>query len=448
VTAAWLDVAATIDRSRLSALQVRTILLCFGIAVLDGFDAQLIGYAAPSMAKEFGLGPAVFGVVFSAGLLGMTLGSFVFGTLADRVGRRAVIIFCTVLFAVVTLALPLAGSVTMFVVLRFVAGLGLGGATPSLIALASEYTPARIRSMTVMVLVGSLSLGAFFGGLVATVLIPATGWRSLFVVGGVIPLVIAVALWFGLPDSLRFLIARGRDVQARALLRRIDRAAGAFDAPFAPESAPVRSPVAALFSDGRAVGTSVLWVVFFANLLVLFSLLSWLPTLFSAAGLASRTAFAATAVYSLGGFIGGLVMGFLIDRTGRAHRVLVTGYVLAALGIVVAALATTVVPLLMVAVFFIGAGISGGQTGISALAAAMYPTAARGTGVGWAYGVGRIGSIVGPTVSGVLLAAGLGPTAIVGLAVVPVAVAAVGVAALALPSLSPRQAAEPASSSA
>jgi AAHS family 4-hydroxybenzoate transporter-like MFS transporter len=442
MTAARIDVAATIDRARLSGLQIRTITLCFSVAILDGFDAQLIGYAAPSITNEFGLGPAAFGAVFSAGLLGMVIGSFLFGTIADRIGRRAVIIFCTVLFALVTLALPLAGSLTTFVVLRFVAGLGLGGATPSLIALVAEYTPVRIRSRTVMVLVGSLSLGAFFGGIVATALIPLAGWRSVFIVGGGFPLVIVVVMLFGLPESVRFLNSRRRYERARELLSRIDPSAAANDSPLSAESALVRSPVAALFSAGRAVSTIVLWVVFFANLLVAFSLLSWLPTLFTAAGLAPRIAFAATATFSLGGFLGGLAMGVLIDRTGRPHRVLLVGYLLAVAGIVVTTMATSVLPLLLVAVFFIGVGIAGGQTGISALAAAMYPTAARGTGVGWAFGVGRIGSVLGPTVSGVLLAAGLGPTAIVGLAVGPVLVAAGGVSGLALLSRSSRQEAQ------
>ncbi|GAA1546051.1 MFS transporter [Nocardioides humi] len=390
---------------RMSRAQVVAVGICLLIAVLDGLDAQLIAYAAPSIVKEFGFGPASFGVVFSSSLLGMALGSVVFGMLADRIGRKPVMVVATSTFAFATLLIPAyADSISSFMVIRFLAGIGLGGVTPSLIAMIAENTPLRSRSMSVTAAVGCLSLGAFFGGIVARWMIPAHGWRSIFVVGGVVPLVLVVVMMVG--------------------LRRLETSV-----PKEGATAGSSSP-AELFRSGRGGSTLVLWTVFFANLLVMYALLNWLPTLFVKAGHSEGTATIGGSLFALGGFAGGVVIGLLMDRLGRPHAILVLAYVLGLIGIATVATADRTA-LLMLGIVLAGVGVVGGQTGISALAVALYPPRVRGAGVGWAYAIGRVGSIVGPTLSGLLVASGLEVNAIIGTAAIPAAVAGLGVVVLA-----------------
>ena len=399
-----------VETSRMSRVQRTVVTLCVALAITDGLDAQLLAYAAPHIVKELGFGPASFGVVFSASLVGMALGSIVLGMLADRLGRRRVMIGAAVLFSFATLAIPwLANDIPSFIVARFVAGLGLGGVTPVLIAIIAENTPRRIRPLAVMVAVGSLSLGAFASGLVAAWLIPMHGWRSTFVFGGVVPLVIALALH----RSLRALDS-GLATTSR----------------LAPEERVASGSVKPLFQDERSLSTVVLWLVFFADLLVLFALLNWLPTLFVSLGLPTTIATVGGAVFSLGGFAGGVVMGLVLSRSERAHTVVAIGFAVGLLGIVVVGSGPEQLTVLMLGVALAGAGVVGGLTGISALAVMLYPEEVRAAGLGWSYGVGRVGSIIGPVVSGVLVGAGLGATSIIGLAAVPAGMACAGVLAL------------------
>ncbi|WP_326836397.1 MFS transporter [Amycolatopsis rhabdoformis] len=427
------DVAAVLDRPRWSGVQKRVLAICFCLALLEGFDSQAMGYAAPGVAKEFGLGPGALALVFSSALVGMFLGSGAFGLAADRFGRRRVLLVGTLVFGVGTVLIVVAGtSAGSLAALRFLAGIGMGGTIATQLALAAEYSPARIRSTVIMILVGSLGLGSFLGGVVAAALIPAYGWRSIFAVGGILPLVLFVVMAVGLPDSLRFLLTSGRVAEARKLLARVapDAVVDERVSLVLPEETIRRSPVATLFTDGRAFGTTLVWIAGFMNFLAVYLLLSWLPALFEQAGLSSRTAVAATATFTLGGFVGAIVLGLLIDRRGRANRLLALGYLGSAVFAVVAAVSTHQPPVLFGAIFLAGFGIIGCQGGVNAAAAAMYPTAARGTGVGWASGAGRVGSIIGPTLGGSLLAAGLASTSIIAAAAVPMVLAAIAVAPL------------------
>ncbi|MCE7011157.1 MFS transporter [Kibdelosporangium philippinense] len=429
------DIGKVIDGSRWSALQKLVIGMCFGLALLEGYDLQAMAYTASSVAREFGLGPGALSFVFSSGLVGMFLGSGIFGLTADRFGRRIVLVVGALVFGVGTLLVAVVGnSVETLAILRFLAGIGLGGTISTQLAMAAEYAPARARSTVVMLLVGAVGLGASVGGLVAAVVIPAFGWRMIFAIGGVLPLLLAVWMARGLPDSIRFLLAAGRADEARDLLRRVAPDAVA-DGPVdlvSPTDHTGRSPVASLFTEGRALGTVLVWIAYFMNLVSVYFLLSWLPVLFQQAGLSASTATVATSTFAAGGIFGGFLLGRLIDRDehGRTHRFLVLGYLIAAACAVVASVTTQQPPLLFIAVFLAGFGVGGSQGGVSAAAASMYPTAARATGVGWATGVGRIGSILGPTLGGSLLAAGLAATSIIAVAAVPMALAAVAVAPL------------------
>lgn len=425
------DIDKVIDSNSLSGLQKRTIGLCLVIAILDGFDALSIGFVAPAAAKEWDMPVSGFAIVFALGLLGMMIGGLVLGPAADKFGRRKVILASTFVFSIFTLAAAFATSIEMLLVLRVLAGIGLGGITPNLIALASEYAPRRMRSTVATVVVCSISFGGFVGGLVAAWMIPEFGWRSVFLAGGILPLVILLISLKWLPESLKFLAVSGSEQAKQQIIETLDAGSAVEVQQITVKTETVkRSPVVTLFTDGRATNTLLLWAVFFFNLLVLYFLVNWMPAIFNAAGFTAGVALVASAIYQLGGVVGGLSIGLLTDRIGKPFRTIGCAYIIGAIAIAVAAQAVNSSLLLIVAVFLVGVGVTGSQTGISAVAAVTYPTSARATGIGWAYSIGRIGSIIGPSLGGYFLASGIAPLTIFSMTIVPTLIAAVAITVL------------------
>ncbi len=416
-----------IDNRPLSAFQVRVLVLCGTVMLLDGFDTQSIGFLAPAIARELGIPLPAFGPVFSAGLTGLMLGAMASGPLADRFGRKIVIIMSTVIFGVFTFLTPTATTVSAFVTLRFLTGLGLGGAMPNIVALTAEYSPKRLQATIVAALFAGMPLGAVVASLVSSQMLPLWGWRSVFYLGGVLPLMVAALLIFLMPESVRFLAATAADPRRiAAILKRISPELEHHKL-HVPVSPAVRGlSVRQLFADGRAVATVLLWIPFFMNLLLLYFFINWLPGLLTTIGMPVQAGVTAAGLFSLGGVIGSLIQGPLMMRRG-ASIVLICEFALSVVLIIAMASATSFA-LMMTATCILGIAIQGAQAGINALSATFYPTAIRSTGVGWALGVGRVGSIVGPMVAGVLLArewtppqiflAGSIPALIAGLAVV------------------------------
>jgi AAHS family 4-hydroxybenzoate transporter-like MFS transporter len=383
--ASTVDVAAFIDAQPVGAFQVKLLLTCATVLFLDGFDTTAIGYVAPALAKEWNVGKAALGPVFSAGLFGLMIGALVFGPLADRIGRKKIIIFSTLAFGIGTLVTSLVNDVNTLLAIRFLTGLGLGGAMPNTIALTSEFSPHRRRATMVMVMFVGFSIGAALGGLLAAALIPPFGWRSVFVVGGAAPLVLVPILAWRLPESVRFLALTGRADARVAKLLTFVNAKAAFDAGtrfVVDEPALKGIPVQHLFRGGRTLATLLLWVVFFMSLLDIYFLSNW-------------------SMLQVGGVVGTFALGSIIDRFSFRALALVYFVAVFAVGAIgqlghSAALVTS-------AIFVAGFCIVGGQIAANALAAGFYPTSVRATGVGWALGIGRVGSIVGPLVGGVLL---------------------------------------------
>jgi AAHS family 4-hydroxybenzoate transporter-like MFS transporter len=400
-----IDLVDFIDRQPVGGFQIRLLLICAGVLFLDGFDTQAIGYVAPALAKEWHLGKGALGPVFSAGLFGLMIGALVFGPLADRVGRKRIIIFSTVAFGIGAFATAFAQDVTTLLVIRFLTGLGLGGAMPNAIAVTAEYNPQRRRATMVMITFCGFSIGAALGGLLAADLIPRFGWRSVFIVGGIAPLLMVPALAWRLPESIRFLAAAGRAPErVAALLKRISP-----NTVFAPnarfvvhETHLAGIPVAHLFREGRAVVTLLLWVVFFMSLLDLYFLASWLPTVINDLGASVSLAVVIGSLLQVGGVVATFALGSVIDRFSFRALALVYFGAVFAVG-AIGQLGHSAV-LVSIAIFAAGFCVVGGQIAANALAAGFYPTSVRATGVGWALGIGRIGSIVGPLVGGVLLA--------------------------------------------
>ncbi|MBF6029799.1 MFS transporter [Pseudomonas sp. P115] len=427
-----LDVSHLIDINPLSRFQILVIVLCGIVAMLDGFDTQSIAYVAPAIAAEWGLAPASFGPVFGAGLLGLTVGAVIFGPMADRVGRRKVIVLSTVLFAVFALLTVTVRSLDELLLLRFLTGIGLGGAMPNLIALTSEYSPKRLRATMVTVMFAGFPLGSMLGGFVSAQMIPIWGWRSVFFLGGVLPLLAWPVLLLWLPESIRFLAAKGNQTDSvRGIVRRLVPG-GAFAAEarfYLPETRHTGFAVAHLFKAGRWRMTLLIWVTFFMNLLVMYFLVNWLPSLLKEAGLPLKTAILGTALLNGGGVIGSVIIARAVDRF-NPFKVLAVAYTGAAVFVALSAIQSLPVTLLLAAVFFAGFGIVGAQLGVNAVVADLYPTAFRSTGIGWALGVGRIGSILGPVAGGMLLAVGWEGHSIVMIAALPALVAAVAVTLL------------------
>src|SRR6202171_616256 len=400
------DVAQFIDARPVGGFQIRLLLTCAAVLFLDGFDTQAIGFVAPALGREWDVTKAALGPVFSAGLFGLMIGALLLGPLADRIGRKKIIAFSTLAFGIGTLVTAFVQDIDMLLAIRFLTGLGLGGAMPNAIAMTSEFNPRRRRATMVMIMFCGFSVGAALGGLLAAALIPQFGWRSVFVVGGVAPLLLVPILALRLPESVRFLALTGRaNERVAQLLGFISPRAS-----FAPatqfvvhEPGSAGIPVLHLFKSGRTPVTLLLWVVFFMSLLDLYFLSNWLPTVLNDLGASVSSAAGIGSVLQVGGVGGTFVLGSVIDRFSFRALALVYFFAVFAVG-AIGQLGHSVV-FVTVAIFAAGFCIVRGQIAATALAAGFYPTSVRATGVGWALGIGRVGSIVGPLIGGALLTA-------------------------------------------
>jgi AAHS family 4-hydroxybenzoate transporter-like MFS transporter len=422
-----IDIQDFINSRKLSGFQTTVLVLCFLVVAVDGFDTAAVGYVAPALVAQWKVTRPQLAPLFGAGLFGLMAGAFIFGPIADKVGRKAVLIFATAAFAVASILSATATSIESLMIWRFVTGIGLGGAMPSAITLTSEYCPARNRSLLVMIMFCGFTLGGALGGLSAAVLIADFGWQSVLLLGGILPLVLAVVLLFRLPESVRYLVLKGgSDAKVAGILRRMDPAAPLEGTHFVGVRRAEGSPVGQLFKPGLVMGTLLLWATFFMSLLVFYLLTSWLPTLLNSAGQSMTSASLIALMLPIGSTIGAIVIGLLMDRY-NPHVVLFCSYTLAACFILMLGFSTGSVALLVIAVFGAGIGTGGSQIGINALSAAFYPTASRATGVSWANAVGRIGSVVGSMVGGQLLSFGWGLGAVFSMAAVPALVAAIAI---------------------
>jgi AAHS family 4-hydroxybenzoate transporter-like MFS transporter len=355
------------------------VLVLVGLAVLmDGFDVQAMGFVAPAIIHAWGVSATTLGPVFGASLFGMLIGSLSLSVLADRIGRRPVLIGATLFFACGMLATTRVTTIGELEAIRFITGLGLGAIMPNAMAIAGEFS-ARENRVTLMMLVScGFTGGAVIGGLVSAALIPEFGWQSVFYVGGAFPVVLAALMTVGVPESKEF--AAGR----------------------AAMTTKGRAPVTQLFQQGRTRTTLLLWAVNFLNLINLYFLANWLPTIATSAGMTTSRAVLLGTTLQVGGVVGTIVMGPIIDRIGF-RRMLVPVFLAA--GVAIALIGRSGIPivLLFAVVGVAGLCIIGGQPAVNALAASYYPTALRSTGIGWSLGIGRVGSILGPTLGGVLI---------------------------------------------
>jgi AAHS family 4-hydroxybenzoate transporter-like MFS transporter len=398
------DITALVDNGKIAGFHILLFALCAMSLIMDGFDAQALGFVGPEIQSAFEMPRERFGNLLSAGNLGLMLGALLFTIVGDRLGRRPVLIAGTLFYGVLSILTAQATTETGLFVMRFIGGLGLGAVVPNATALIGEYSPKRLRVTLMMTITVGFTVGAAFGGFVATWLVPDYGWQSVFYFGGIVPLIVAILMYFWLPESLQFLVVRGKTDRITAWMKRAHPTVDV-----GPDSQYVFAeegrkgvPVKYLLDEGRATVTLLYWFVNFANLLNLYFLAGLLPTILTTdVGLDASTARILGSILQVGGVVGTFGFAWLIARRGFTPM-LTAGFAVASIGIALigSSFALTVVPVLTVILFITGWCVVGGQPGLNALAATYYPTDMRSTGIGWGLGWGRTGAIVGPMIGG------------------------------------------------
>jgi AAHS family 4-hydroxybenzoate transporter-like MFS transporter len=400
------DVSRFIDERKLTRFNAALVIWSFFIVLFDGYDISAISFAAPELIRTWGISNrAALGPVFSASLFGILIGSPLFGYLGDRYGRKVAVIASCLLFGIFTLAACWAANLQGLLYLRFFAGIGIGGLLPNLIALNAEYAPRRFRATLIIVMFTGITFGGSVPGAISVWLVPHFGWQAIFAVGGVLPILMAAAAALWLPESLKHLVVKEERARALALLSAMNPghsiAAGARLA-VADEKVYKGFNPKYLFEGGLALITPLLWICFACNLMGFYFLISWLPTLLTGAKLPPSEAAIATALVQIGGTVGGLALARPIDAKGFLPVTILFAlavFAVGALGYVGLSSTGT----LMLVVFLAGFCVLGLQFGLNAASAMIYPTSVRSNGSGWAFGVGRVGSVAGPIVGGVLI---------------------------------------------
>ncbi|MBW9463120.1 aromatic acid/H+ symport family MFS transporter [Kluyvera sp. EC_51] len=420
------ELQALIDVAPIGKMQWRVIICCFLVVMMDGFDTAAIGFIAPAIRDHWQLTAGDLAPLFGAGLLGLTAGALLCGPLSDRLGRKRVIEWCVALFGLFNLLSAFSPNLEALIILRFLTGLGLGGAMPNTITMTSEYLPARRRGALVTLMFCGFTLGSALGGIVSAQLVAVIGWHGILVLGGVLPIVLFFALLAVLPESPRWLVRRQRpQAEIRRTVsamtgERYDDAEFWLDEPAATQ----KGSISQLFAGRQLTITLMLWVVFFMSLLIIYLLSSWMPTLLNHRGIDLQHASWVTAAFQVGGTLGALMLGVLMDKF-NPFWVLAVSYALGAVCIVMIGLSENGLWMMALAIFGTGIGISGSQVGLNALTATLYPTQSRATGVSWSNAIGRCGAIVGSVSGGVMMAMNFSFDTLFFVIAVPAAISAV-----------------------
>ena len=396
---AEVQVSHFLDEHGVGAFQIKLILWSILIALIDGYDIGAIAFAAPSLIKEWHVAPKELGLVLSASNIGVLFGSQIFGWIGDNYGRKTALIATNLLFGVFTFAAAYAIDLTQLTWLRFIAGLGIGGVIPNVVAINAESAPRNLRATLAIIAVGTVPMGGALAGFASAALVPTYGWQILFQIGGIVPVVIALAAIIGLPESIKYMTLhesqRSKMVALLAAIRPDYQVPP--NARFVIEDEkqfPSSNPTY-LFHDGLAVITPLTWLMFALNLMGYFFLISWTPPLMGAAHVSPGTAALAGAALQVGGTVGALTLCWWLQR----HRFLAIAILFVIAVPIVGSIGfagLTSPTALLVATFFAGALVLGIQSGINVVGAMIYPTSLRANGSGWQLGIGRLGAIIGP----------------------------------------------------
>ena len=395
-----IDVQTFLNEHPFSRFQWLIFTLCFCVVLLDGFDTAAIGYIAPSLVSEWGVGRSALGPVLSAALFGLVVGSLSAGPLADRFGRKTVLSISVLIFGLACLASALSAGLNQLVAWRFITGIGLGAAMPNAVTMMNEYCPEARRATLTNAMFCGFPLGAALGGFLAAWMIPHLGWRSVLLLGGFAPLVLAILILFLLPESARYMVAKNYPAERiREALHRVQPAVTEFPLTMTGASeeteklARARSSIGVVLSSELLVGSVMLWLAYFMGLVIFYALINWMPVLLKDAGVAPSTAALVSALFPLGGF-GAILSGWLMDRF-NANLIIAACFALTAAAVYAIGQSTGNIVLLMLVVLGAGTIMNTAQSSLPTLAAAFYPTNGRATGVAWMMGIGRFGGIAG-----------------------------------------------------
>lgn len=396
------NINETIDNAKFSLFHWKVLVWCLLIIIFDGYDLVIYGVALPLLMQQWSLTAVQAGLLASAALFGMMFGAMIFGTLSDRLGRKKTIMICVTLFSGFTFLGAFATNPVEFAILRFIAGLGIGGVMPNVVALMTEYAPKKIRSTLVAIMFSGYAIGGMTSALLGAWLVKDMGWQIMFLIAG-IPLLMLPIIWKFLPESLAFLIKSGKEKQAKQIINKLlpTRDIHQNTQLVFNENIHHEAPVKALFKDGRAFSTFMFWIAFFMCLLMVYALGSWLPKLMLQAGYSLGASMLFLFALNIGGMVGAIGGGALADRF-HLKPVITSMFVIGAAALILLGFNSPQIVLYSL-IALAGAATIGSQILLYTFVAQFYPTTVRSTGMGWASGIGRIGAIIGPVLTGALL---------------------------------------------
>jgi len=391
-----------IDKASFTSFHWKVLIWCLIIIIFDGYDLVIYGVALPLLMQQWSLTAVEAGLLASAALFGMMFGAMIFGTLSDKLGRKKTILICVTLFSGFTFIGAFAKGPTEFAILRFIAGLGIGGVMPNVVALMTEYAPKKIRSTLVAIMFSGYAIGGMTSALLGAWLVKDMGWQIMFLIAG-IPLLLLPLIWKFLPESLTFLVKSNHDEKAKSIVSKIapQTQVNANTQLVLNESTTTDAPVRALFQQGRTFSTFMFWIAFFMCLLMVYALGSWLPKLMLQAGYSLGASMLFLFALNIGGMVGAIGGGALADRFHLKPVITIMFIVGSAALILLGFNSPQFILYSLIAIA--GAATIGSQILLYTFVAQFYPTALRSTGMGWASGIGRIGAIIGPVLTGALL---------------------------------------------
>lgn len=392
---ATINVRDFLESNKTSGYQMMIVFLMLLTVIFDGMDITIMGFIIPVLKQEWGLANMEAARVLSAALAGLIIGALVTGPIADKIGRKKILVGSVFLFGLFTLLCATATNAETLMAYRFIAGAAMGGVMPQAATLVTEFSPPHHRGKFVTIVFSGFTIGAAAGGFVSAKLISLYGWHSVMILCGVLPLILSLALLILLPESITFMVVnRYPKEKIVKLLNKMQPGSVSMNDEFILPQPQVNesNPVKTVLNKYFLPGSLSLWTAYFLGLLLVYLLGSWMPTIIENAGFTLQEAAVVGAIFQLGGPLGCVVLGWFMDRK-EPHKVLAVNFLIGAVIMVAVSQISADLALLCVAVFFIGFSFSGGNTGMNALSSMFFPTAVRATGNSWMHGIGRFGAV-------------------------------------------------------